>query len=85
MPDADVEELALGSPRSAGAKRGMSVVTHAGRIEQSNSDPVDVEEDDDDLAAELEAALEEEAAEGEGVGLGITAGKEDESEVSEEE
>jgi hypothetical protein len=83
MPDADVEELALGSPRSAGATRGMSVAMHAGRIEQS--DPVDVEEDDDDLAAELEAALEEEAAEGEGVGLGITAGKEDESEVSEEE
>ena len=83
MPDADVEELALGSPRSAGATKGMSVSTHAGRIEQS--DPADVEEDDDDLAAELEAALEEEAEEGEGVGLGITAGEEDESEISEEE
>jgi hypothetical protein len=82
MPDADVEELALGSPRSGTPSRSMSFGTHVGRIERS--DPV-VEDDDDDLAAELEAALEEEAEEGEGVGLGISAGKEDESEVSEEE
>lgn len=83
MPDADVEELALGSPRSGTPSRSMSFSTHVGQIERS--DPVEVEEDDDDLAAELEAALEEEAEEGEGVGLGISAGKEDESEVSEEE
>jgi hypothetical protein len=79
MLDADVEELALGSPRSGAPSRGISVA----RIEKG--DDMEEEEDDDDLAAELEAALEEEAEEGEGVGLGISAAKEDESEVSEEE
>lgn len=76
MTDADVEELELGSPRS----RAMSVSTHAGRIERSD----EVEDDDDGLAAELEAALEEEE-ETEGIGLGITSGGGDESEISEEE
>lgn len=85
MTDADVEELELGSPRSGVASRGMSVSTHAGRIEKGGSDPVDAEDDDDGLAAELLEALEEEEEIGEGVGLGISAGREDESEVSEEE
>ena len=81
MTDADVEELQLGSPKA----RTLSTSTHVGRIERG--DVMGEEDDDDGLAAELEAALEEE--EEEGFGLGISGGGaaegEDESEVSEEE
>lgn len=82
MTDADVEELELGSPHAASRAMSMSSAVH-GRIEKdANAE----EEDDDGLAAELAAALEEEEEEGLVLGLGIsTVGKEDESEVSEEE
>ena len=84
MADADVEDFELGSPRSGAPGGGVSAVHTQGRIERQEEE----EEEDDGLAAELEAALEEEEEEEtEGVGLGITStpGKEDESEVSEEE
>ncbi len=87
MEDADVEHLALGSPKTRPQANSTS-----GTIANS------VEEDeDDDLAKELEAALEEEdeRQDAKGVGLGISGQMgvntgaqvlaEDESEVSEEE
>ena len=93
MEDADVEELALGSPR---AENRNSVVSVSGRIQRQEEE--EEEDDDDELAAELEAALEEEDEEGDadgggGVGLGISntgapvqhGQQDEESEISEEE
>ena len=102
--DGDVEELELGSPRtnklSLHGSRSASIVEQPLRSVQEHAPTPPNQagdEDDDLLAAELEAALEEEDKEaetvdrGQGYGLGITGtaqrvdDDDDESEVSEEE
>ncbi|KIV79944.1 hypothetical protein PV11_07483 [Exophiala sideris] len=94
--DGDVEEFELGSPRDK--RLG---VPHSGDVtmaeddddKQSQKTPAvainDDIDDEDLLAAELEAALEEEddeaAGHGVGLGIGLNTVQDDESEVSEEE
>ena len=87
MEDADVEHLALGSPK----QRPQSTPASATVSNQADDD------DEDDFAKEFEAALENEDDQQnpEGVGLGIANGTlaavgdramlDEESEVSEEE
>lgn len=89
--DEDVEALELGSPRT----NKLETREESGPELPSTTTPeeeADAEDDEDLLAAELEAALEEEdnadATDAGGYGLGISGGAgqdEDESEVSEEE
>lgn len=101
--DGDIEELELGSPRTAGlsvhGSRSASIIEprSCSVHEHAPTPPNQADDDNDDLlAAELEAALEEEdkeassAEQAQGYGLGITgaaptAADDDESEVSEEE
>ena len=102
--DEDVDELELGSPRTSrmsmtGGSTSASVLepesTSAGyrdveRVPTPLGQTMDEEEDDDLLAQELEAAMEEEDNDqSEGYGLGISGtgqrAQEDESDVSEEE
>ena len=102
--DEDVDELELGSPRTSrmsmtGGSTSASVlepeITSASyqdveRVPTPLGQTMDEEEDDDLLAQELEAAMEEEDNDqSEGYGLGISGtgqrAQEDESDVSEEE
>ena len=102
--DEDVDELELGSPRTSrlsmtGGSASASVLDPASasasykevhRVPTPLGQTMDEEEDDDFLAQELEAAMEEEDNDqGEGYGLGISGTgqkrQEDESDVSEEE
>ena len=101
--DGDIEELELGSPRTArlpvhGSRSASIIEPHSSSAHEHAPTPPNQAGDDEDdlLAAELEAALEEDdketgyADQAQGYGLGITgaapkADEEDESEVSEEE
>ena len=102
--DGDVEELELGSPRTSrlsvhGSRSASIIEPRSSSVQEHAPTPPNQAGDDEDdlLAAEFEAALEEEdkgadaADRGQGYGLGITGASQrdddddEESEVSEEE